>query len=101
MTYLTSDLFRSIPYIHDLLRSVNWTNKGTQYSFLTLILIFFIISPSIQRVKGSEIEVEMRLPSPLELSSGMIEKNLTDLESHYKSKKSKSAYGAYNTTLLK
>jgi len=90
-----SKLLLHIPLIYELFTSylslifisiltslsfVDWTNNTTQYALLTLLLFFFLIYPCIKSLKGSEVEIEMQSPQPFELTPGLIEKNLKDLE---------------------
>ena len=61
--------------------SIDWNKNATPLTFLTLIVIFILVSPNIQHFKSSQIEIELRPPSAFELTPSLIEKKLKDLES--------------------
>ncbi|MGB9939284.1 tetratricopeptide repeat protein [Methanosarcina sp.] len=76
-------LFLFLPFL-SLFSFVNWTSNTTQYALLILLLFFFLIYPCLKSLKGSEVEIEMQSPQPLELTLGLIEKNLKELEKYLK-----------------
>lgn len=65
-----------------LLSFIDWENNTTQYALLVLLLFFFLIYPCIKSFKSSEVEIEMQSPNPFELTPGLIEINLKELEKY-------------------
>jgi hypothetical protein len=61
--------------------SVNWQENTVPLTFLAFIIIFALGSPSVQHLKSSQIEVEIRPPPTFELIPCLIEKKLKELES--------------------
>jgi tetratricopeptide (TPR) repeat protein len=62
---------------------INWQENTVSLTFLTLIIIFILGSPVIQRFKGSNIEIEIRSPPAFELTPSLFEKKLKNLESNF------------------
>lgn len=59
---------------------IDWKNNTTQYTFLFILIFFFLVSPCLKSLKGSEIEIELQSPQNFELTPGLIERNLKDFE---------------------
>ncbi|HII93474.1 MAG TPA: tetratricopeptide repeat protein [Methanosarcina sp.] len=59
---------------------IDWKDNTTQCAFLFVFLFFFLVSPCLKSLKGSEIEIELQSPQNFELTPGLIERNLKDLE---------------------
>lgn len=59
---------------------IDWKDNTTQCAFLFMLLFFFLVSPCLKSLKGSEIEIELQSPQNFELTPGLIERNLKDFE---------------------
>jgi tetratricopeptide (TPR) repeat protein len=59
---------------------IDWKDNTTQCAFLFVLLFFFLFSPCLKSLKGSEIEIELQSPQNFELTPGLIERNLKDFE---------------------
>ncbi len=59
---------------------IDWKNNTTQCAFLFMLLFFFLVSPCLKSLKGSEIEIELQSPQNFELTPGLIERNLKNFE---------------------
>lgn len=59
---------------------IDWKDNTTQCAFLFVLLFFFLVSPCLKSLKGSEIEIELQSPQNFELTPGLIERNLKDFE---------------------
>jgi Tetratricopeptide repeat. len=59
---------------------IDWKDNTTQCAFLFMLLFFFLISPCLKSLKGSEIEIELQSPQIFELTPGLIERSLKDFE---------------------
>lgn len=59
---------------------IDWKDNTTQCTFLFILLFFFLVSPCLKSLKGSEIEIELQFPQNFELTPGLIERNLKDFE---------------------
>ncbi|AKB54821.1 hypothetical protein A9239_17700 [Methanosarcina sp. A14] len=62
---------------------IDWKDNTTQYVFLFMLLFFFLVSPCLKSLKGSEIEIELQSPQNFELTPGLIEKSLKDFEKDF------------------
>lgn len=74
-------LHESSIYISSFFSSLSWEENTTQLTFLTLIIIYILVSPNIQHFKSNQIEIEIHPPTAFELTPSLIEKKLKDLES--------------------
>jgi tetratricopeptide (TPR) repeat protein len=72
-------LFISAPFLI-VLSFIDWVDNTTQYALLFILLFFFLISPCLKSLKGSDVEIELQSPQTFELTPGLIEKNLKDFE---------------------
>ncbi len=45
---------------------IDWKDNTTQYAFLFMLLFFFLVSPCLKSLKGSEIEIELQSPQNFE-----------------------------------
>jgi tetratricopeptide (TPR) repeat protein len=72
-------LFIFSPFL-TVLSFIDWVDNTTQYTLLFILLFFFLVSPCLKSLKGSEVEIELQSPQTFELTLGLIEKNLRDFE---------------------
>lgn len=76
-----------IQYFDSFFSSFNWQENTIPLTFLALIIIFILGSPSIQNFKSSQFEIEIRPPPAFELTPSMIEKKLKDISENFIIKK--------------
>lgn len=78
-----SSIFLSIlilSLIHPLIGQVYSNVSWNIFILLILFLIFILISPSISRIRSTDIEIEMQEPLKMEISSIQIEDLINQLE---------------------
>jgi len=77
---IESIILTIVSYLNSFFSTIDWNKNTTPLTFLTLIILFILLSPNIQHFKGSQFEIEVRPPLVFELSPSLIEKKLNDLE---------------------
>lgn len=77
---IESIILTIVSYLNSFFSTIDWNKNTTPLTFLTLIILFILLSPNIQHFKGSQFEIEVHPPLAFELSPSLIEKKLNDLE---------------------